>query len=149
MITGGCLCGAARFAINGPLTPIQLCHARRCQKATGAGFAPEIAVHSSHFRWLEGEELVAVYEAPLLREPPAYRRGFCRVCGSPLPIVDPSAPLVVFLAGVLDDDPRTRPLRHIFAGQAAEWDAICDELPRFNAHVPREQCRLSRGEPAR
>jgi hypothetical protein len=144
-MTGGCLCGGARFAIDGPLTPIQLCHARRCRKASGGSFAPEIAVARSHFRWLQGEELISIYQAPLLREPPAYRRGFCRVCGSPLPLVDASAPFVVFLAGVLDDDPNTRPIRHIFTGQAAEWDAIRDELPRFDAHVPQEQ-KLPRRE---
>ena len=32
MIRGSCLCGAVAFEIDGRVTPIQLCHARRCQK---------------------------------------------------------------------------------------------------------------------
>jgi hypothetical protein len=38
-----CLCGGVAFEIDGRLTPIQLCHARRCQKFTGSAFPPEMA----------------------------------------------------------------------------------------------------------
>ena len=39
---------------------------------------------------------------------------------------------MVLLAGVLDDDPGTRPFQHIFTGQmAAQWDALSDSLPSF------------------
>ena len=138
-IRGGCLCGGARFEIRGQPTPIQVCHARRCRKATGSAFAPEIGVRAEDFRWLHGRELAAVYEAPLLREPPRYKRAFCRVCGAPLPVVTPGAPWVVLLAGTLDDDPGTRPFRHVFTGQGAPWHDIRDELPAFEEHVPSDQ----------
>lgn len=139
MVTGSCLCGGARFEIDGPLTPIQCCHATRCRKATGAAFAPEIAARTADFRWITGQELVTVYEAPLLHTPPPYRRGFCRVCGSPLPAVDPQAPFVVLHAGVLDGDPETRPFRHVFVGVKAPWFEIRDDLPQFAEHVPPDQ----------
>jgi hypothetical protein len=102
------------FAIEGRLTPIQLCHARRCQKFTGSAFAPELAAKASRLRWIRGEELITVYDAPLLRDPPPLRRAFCRVCGSPLPAPLAGTDYVELLAGVLDDDPGTRPFRHIF-----------------------------------
>jgi hypothetical protein len=139
MVNGSCLCGGVAFAIEGKLTPIQLCHARRCQKFTGSAFAPELAARRSGFRWLRGAELVTVYEAPLLREPPPLRRAFCRVCGSPLPVPLEGTDYVVLLAGVLDDDPQTRPFRHIFTGQAAPWDGITDSLPRFAERPPADQ----------
>lgn len=145
MVRGSCLCGGASFEINGRLTPIQCCHATRCRKATGSAFAPEIAALTSHFRWIRGADLVAVYEAPLLKTPPAYRRGFCRICGSPLPIVDPEAPFVVFNAGVLDDDPEARPFRHVFVGSKAPWFDIRDELPQFTEHVPADQRLPTKG----
>src|SRR5690242_16925673 len=87
MVTGTCLCGQVSFAIDGRLTPLQLCHATRCRKATGAAFASEMAAKASDLRWIRGADLVTVYEAPLLREPPRYRSAFCRVCGSPMPVV--------------------------------------------------------------
>lgn len=139
MATGSCLCGRVAFAIEGRLTPIQLCHARRCQKFTGSAFSPEMAAKKSRFRWMRGEELVTVYEAPLLREPPPLRRAFCRVCGSPLPVPLEGTDYVVFLAGVLDDDPGTRPFRHIFVGQGAPWGAITDSLPQFEEQPPADQ----------
>lgn len=139
MVKGSCLCGGVAFAIEGRLTPIQLCHARRCQKFTGSAFSPEVAARRSRFRWIRGEELVTVYEAPLLREPPPLRRAFCQVCGSPLPVPLEGTDFVVLLAGVLDDDPGTKPFRHIFVGENAAWYAISDVLPQFEARPPADQ----------
>ena len=139
MIRGSCLCGAVAFEIDGRVTPIQLCHARRCQKATGSAFSPELAARAERLRWLRGEENVAHYEAPLLREPPPMRRAFCRTCGSPLPVLQPESGFWVLLAGVLDDDPGTRPFQHIFTSQLATWDALTDALPKFPERPPPEQ----------
>ena len=139
MVRGSCLCGAIAFEIDGKLTPIQLCHARRCQKATGSAFAPEVAAQRDAFRWLRAEELIATYEAPILHEPPPYRNAFCRVCGSPMPVALEGTAFVVMLAGVLDDTDGAKPFRHIFVGQNPPWHAISDELPKFEEHAPREQ----------
>ena len=131
MITGSCLCGQVRFEIDGVLTPIQYCHATRCRKATGAAFAPEVAAKASHLRWISGEDLVTVFEAPLLREPPRYRHAFCRVCGSPAPVALEGTDLVVLHAGILDGTPETRPFRHIFVAQNPSWHPITDDLPQY------------------
>jgi hypothetical protein len=124
------------FEIEGALTPIQLCHARRCRKATGGAFAPELLGPSKGFRWTQGKDMVSVYEAPLLESPPPYRRAFCTTCGSPLPIEIEGSPFVVLNAGVLDDDPGTRPLRHAFVAQKACWHEVADELPQFDGRPP-------------
>lgn len=137
MVRGSCLCGAVAFAIDGALTPIQLCHARRCRKASGSAYAPELLAMATDLRWLCGEAQIEVYEAPLLREPPAYRRAFCRRCGSPLPNVLEGTPFVVLQAGVLDDDPDTRPFRHAFTDERAAWSEITDALPQFAGRPPR------------
>src|SRR5262245_17722653 len=102
MVKGSCLCGAVAFEIEGRLSPMQYCHAGRCRKATGSAFAAEVAAHASDLRWIRGENLVTVYEAPLPREPPPYRRAFCRVCGSPVPVALEGTNFVVLHAGVLD-----------------------------------------------
>lgn len=147
MPSGSCLCGGVRFEIDGKLTPVQYCHAARCRKATGSTFAAELAAKASQLRWTKGEDLVAVYQAPLLREPPPYRHAFCRVCGSPLPVRLEGTEFVALHAGVLDGEPETRPFRHIFVGQDASWHTITDDLPQFAAHAPPGQ-RLPRdGKP--
>lgn len=131
MVRGTCLCGGVAFEVAGALTPILYCHAKRCRKATGGAFSPELLTGRDGFRWLRGEPLIATFEAPLLHEPPPYRRAFCSRCGSPLPIAIEGTPFMVLIAGVLDDDPQTRPFRHAFVGQQACWHDITDTLPRF------------------
>lgn len=102
-----------------------------------------LATRTTGFRWLEGEDLIAEYVAPIREAPPAYRRGFCKRCGSPMPLLDREQPFVVIPTGCLDGDPGTRPFRHIFVGLKAPWYDILDDLPRFTGHVPPEQ-RLPR-----
>lgn len=145
MVIGSCLCGRVRFEIDGPLTPLQYCHASRCRKATGAAFAAEVAADASRLRWISGRDLVAIYEAPLLREPPPYRHAFCRVCGSPMPVTLEGTGFVALHAGVLDGEPETRPFRHVFVAQGASWHTITDDLPRFEQHAPRPRRTPSGG----
>jgi hypothetical protein len=145
VIAGSCLCGAVRFEIAGRPTPIQYCHCTRCRKSTGGPFVAALAARSKDFRWVSGEDRIAWYAAPLVDAPPAYRRTFCSTCGSPLPIADPEQPFAVIPAGCLDDDPGTRPFRHIFVARKAPWFEIADDLPQHAEHVPPEQ-RLPRKE---
>jgi hypothetical protein len=138
MIRGSCLCGAVAFEIDGRVTPIQLCHAQRCQKATGSAFSPELAARAERFRWVRGEDQLVHYEAPLLREPPPMRRSFCRTCGAPMPVLQPETGFVLLLAGALDDDPGTRPFSHIFTSHGPAWFEIADELPQHPERPPPE-----------
>ena len=136
-VRGTCLCGGVAFELDGAITPIQLCHALRCRKATGAAFSPELLAEQSGFRWIHGESLVKVYEAPLLREPPPYRRAFCDTCGSPLPIALEGTGWLILSAGILDDDPGTRPFRHAFVEQRACWHDIADQLEQHAGQPPK------------
>lgn len=45
----------------------------------------------------------------------------------------------MLLAGVLDDDPESRPFRHIFVSQDAAWNTIADDLQRFDERPPSDQ----------
>jgi hypothetical protein len=130
MIRGSCLCGGVTFTVEGGLTPILYCHASRCRKATGGAFAPEVLIDRAGFRWTTGKTQIIEYVAPLLREPPAYRRAFCSRCGSPLPVALEGTPFMVALAGVLDGDPGVRPFRHSYVAQKACWHEIIDSLPQ-------------------
>ncbi len=137
IVRGSCLCGAVAFELEGDLTPIQLCHAERCRKATGAAMAPEMLAPAAGLRFVRGEDQITRYEAPLLDTPPAYRRAFCRNCGSPMPQPIEGTPFAGVSPGVLDDDPGTRPFRHAFCAQSAPWATPTDELPRFDGRPPR------------
>jgi len=88
-------------------------------------------VRTEDFRLLAGRELIRSYEAPLLERPPAYKKSFCSRCGSPVPDPDPAAAWFEIPAGLLDDDPRARPDRHIFTELRATWFEITDDLPQL------------------
>ena len=108
----------------------------RCRKAYGSAFAATFYVEERRLRWIRGEELVAVYDAPVRQAPPPYRRVFCRVCGSALPIVRREVGLAEVPAGTIDGDPGTRPARHIFTRAKAPWFEITDTLDRHEAGAP-------------
>jgi hypothetical protein len=102
-----------------------------CRKYHGAAFGTYVGVKAADFRWLKGEELVTSYESS-----PGGQRGFCRTCGSNLPVLEPGAKEFFIPAGTLDDDPGVRPAVHIFVASKAPWVEIDDELPQFDEYPP-------------
>jgi RimJ/RimL family protein N-acetyltransferase len=120
------------FDITKAVGPFELCHCNRCRKASGSAFASFVGVEAADYRLLAGGDLIVSYDAPILRAPPAYRRSFCRRCGSPVPNPDPQADWFEIPAGLLDDAPELRPDKHIFVEQRAAWFEIADDLPRFS-----------------
>jgi len=132
MIRGSCLCGGVRFEIARAIGPFELCHCRRCRKASGSAFLADLGVRTEDFRLLSGRELISTYDAPILRSPPAYRTSFCSRCGSPVPNPDPNAEWFRVVAGALDDDPVLRPDKHIFIELKAPWFEITDALPQYD-----------------
>lgn len=140
MIHGSCLCGGVRFEFTKAAGPFELCHCRRCRKVSGSAFFSGLYVRIEDFRLVEGSDLITSYEAPILREPPAYRVSFCSRCGSPVPnpASQPQARsrlrsgLLKIPAGLLDDDPGLKPDKHIFIELKAPWFEIADDLPQYD-----------------
>jgi RimJ/RimL family protein N-acetyltransferase len=133
MLHGSCLCGGVRFEIAQAVGPFELCHCPRCRKSSGSAFAAFLGVEVADYRLLAGAELIARYDAPILRTPPAYRRSFCRRCGSPVPDAPEGDDWFEIPAGLLDGDAGLAPDRHIFVEHQAPWFECADGLPRFTA----------------
>ena len=133
MIRGSCLCGGVRFEIAKAVGPFELCHCNRCRKASGSAFSAFLGVEATDYRLLAGAELIASYDAPILRAPPAYRSSFCRRCGSAVPNPDPGAEWFELPAGLLEDDPALRPDKHIFVELWPPWFEGADALPRLTS----------------
>ena len=55
VLTGGCQCGAVRFAVSAPPARISICHCRMCQKASGAPFASFADIEHEDFSWTRGK----------------------------------------------------------------------------------------------
>ena len=131
MVKGSCLCGGAQYEIGGEIKLMANCHCSMCRKHHGAAFATYVGVDTADFRWVKGEDLLVRYQSS-----PGHTRGFCRVCGSSLPVPDPGATNFFLPAGTLDDDPGVRPAAHIFVASKAPWSEISDDLPQFDEYPP-------------
>jgi hypothetical protein len=131
-ISGRCLCGDVVLAVDGPLELTAHCHCSRCRKAHGAAFSTSGACDVEHLRVERGEERIGRFASS-----PGSSRAFCTRCGSVLP--DASTPWngkVFVPLGLLDGDPGTRPLGHIFVGSKAAWEEIPGSAPQFQEGIP-------------
>ena len=77
MTTGGCQCGAVRYAFKGKMIDPSICHCRMCQKAFGSYFEPLGGVKDADLVWTRGKP--SVFKSSSVVE-----RGFCQACGTPL-----------------------------------------------------------------
>jgi len=77
VLTGGCQCGAIRFALSAAPVKVSICHCRMCQKAAGAPFASLADIEHGDFIWTRGKPAA-------FRSSSIAMRDFCRDCGTPL-----------------------------------------------------------------
>ncbi len=133
-LTGGCACGAVRFAISAPLLGASYCHCTRCQRRTGTGSSLNTTADAKAFAITQGRERIRSW-AP---EGGAVK-WFCGDCGGALfstPRLD-GGPTVGVRFGALDGDPGIRPQYHQFVDSAAPWDVLPDDgLPRYGGSRP-------------
>ena len=107
-LTGGCQCGAVRYALYVEPTAADLCHCRMCQKAMGNLFMAVAGVPREQFAWTAGAP--ATYRSSSVAE-----RTFCRDCGTPLSFRYLGRERISVTTGSLDEPARAqadRPERH-------------------------------------
>jgi hypothetical protein len=117
-LSGGCQCGAIRFAIaeNG-LGRASICHCRMCQKAFGAFFGP--LVSAPGLRWTRGEP-------KHFQSSNRAKRGFCPECGTPLTFEPDDGPVEVAI-GAFDHPGAIRPvIQHDLAARLPWLDSLSD-----------------------
>lgn len=121
MITGRCLCGAARYESSGPGLFSIVCHCRDCQRASGSGGVPVLGVPRGSFTSIGPIKQVRTKGGS---GHPAVR-NVCIECGSLLFGTPESAPdLVTIYAGTLDDYAAFAPDAALFVSQRPPWAAL-------------------------
>jgi len=130
---GSCLCGRVAYVVAGPPVRARNCHCSRCRRARSAAHATNLVTKSDGVRFGRGTDLLESYKVPEAR---FFTQVFCRVCGSPMPRIDPERGLAFVPMGSLDDDPGLGPEEHIFVGSKAPWHEITDPLPRYEELPP-------------
>ncbi len=126
MNQGGCLCGAVRFTVDGPLRPVVACHCSQCRKATGHHYAATSA---------NRENIEITGEVSWYRSSEWARRGFCATCGSNLFWDGPGENLSI-LAGSLDAPTGLALVGHIYCADKGDYYDIADGLPQAAERDP-------------
>lgn len=124
-LTGGCLCGAVRYAFTGQPGAAGWCHCRMCQRSSGAPAQTYVLLPAAGFRYVSGEPTV-------YRSSGHGERRFCPACGSQIEFRDRREPDQVSLnSGTLDDPSPVPPDRHIWTSSEVRWFGDAARLPRF------------------
>jgi hypothetical protein len=134
--TGGCICGAVRFEVDGEPLFSSNCHCRDCQRASGSGYMPLMGFPKDAIR-ITGE--VRYFERKAATGT-SETEGFCPVCGARL-FAYAQAYEGIFLvrAGSLDDPSVYRPQADIYTSSAQPWDHMDPNLPKFPKMPPIER----------
>jgi hypothetical protein len=131
-LTGGCLCGAVRFAVEQPLRGLVYCHCGRCRRRTGTAFGASALASPGAVTVAEGTEQLRTY-----RPEEGFAKQFCGRCGSQLFALDTDGGIRVVRFGTLDEPPDLPVLGHQFVAYAAPWHPLPDDgAPRFDERMP-------------
>ncbi len=121
---GGCLCGAVRYEVHGPLRDVFNCHCGQCRRTHG---------HYAAYSGAARDDLVIVEDAGLrwYRSSERAQRGFCSACGASLFWQPDGAGYTSIAAGSLDDPAGLKTIGHIYTADAASYYEITDDLARW------------------
>ena len=120
--TGGCQCGAVRYALYAEPYGSHLCHCRMCQKAFGAFYAPLTLIKLKDIAWTRGAPAKFKSSADI-------ERGFCAACGTPLTFHHLESGHLNISIGSLDDPAKVRPEIQIGIESRMPWIAEMAALP--------------------
>jgi hypothetical protein len=132
-LTGGCLCGAVRFAISEPLEHGHYCHCTRCQRRSGAAASPAGITRDESLSIVHGAQSITSYDPG----DGGWVKSFCSICGSHLWGEPPEGGVHGVRLGAIDGDPGIRPSARQFVAYAAVWEPIPDDdLTRYPERQP-------------
>lgn len=121
--TGGCQCGAVRYAFYALLENCHVCHCRMCQRATGGLFAALAGGSPSNFEWTRGTP--AFFASSNLA-----KRGYCEKCGTPLSFrYERDDARMYVTIGSLDHPERVQLVKQYGVESRLPWVKFCEDIP--------------------
>ncbi len=121
-LTGGCQCGAVRYAIAAAPLTLYACHCSDCQRQTGSAFALSLMVPRAAVLITQGTP--AAWQRPGSHTSSGTPAEclFCPACGARLyhlPSRNPA--MAVVKPGTLGDTSWLEPVGHIWTRSAQPW----------------------------
>lgn len=139
MRAGGCLCGAVRYEVRGPLRDILVCHCHECRRWAGRAWAATAA------RVVDLEVVGAVRWFASPESEHDAERGICPRCGASLFWRVPGWDRVSIGAGTLDDPSGLLVAGHIWVEQGADWEEPAEGVSSYPRGYPADLRTLSWG----
>jgi hypothetical protein len=128
--TGGCQCGAVRYAISGRPINASICHCRMCQKHVGGPFGAFVEAGSKASDFTVTRGTLAKFRSSNLGS-----RLFCRDCGTPLGFQYDAQPAVVVTIGSLDRHAEIVPERQYGIESREAWTGHLGNIPETATDV--------------
>ncbi|MET4221399.1 hypothetical protein ACVWWG_005846 [Bradyrhizobium sp. LB7.2] len=122
VLTGGCQCGAVRFALTEAPYKVSICHCRMCQKASGAPFASFADINRTDFSWTKGKP-------SFFRSSSIADRGYCAACGTPLSFGRIDGDRIEIMTGAFDRPDQIVPTRQFGTESRLGWVVGISNLP--------------------
>ncbi len=128
-LTGGCRCGAVRYAVSGKPKHVSVCHCADCRKSAGAPLVGWAAYAETDFSLTQGEPVTFNSSGTAMR-------SFCGTCGTGLYYRNAEfLPGIVDIQSVTLDDPESLPPRiQIQVADRLHWMEDLAALPAFERY---------------
>lgn len=134
-ITGGCTCGAIRYALRTPPMVVHCCHCRWCQRETGSAFAVNAMIEADRLEVTQGEPEMVMTPSNSGKGQEIARCPACRVAlwshyaGS-------RRQTAFVRVGTMDDPTCCPPHVHIFASSKQPWVVLPEDAKVFADYYP-------------
>jgi hypothetical protein len=126
-LTGACQCGHVRYAIDGAVQRLNVCHCRDCQRQSGSAFGMSLVIAPDAFRLQSGTLKTFLTVADSGRQKTC---AFCPECG--VRIYNATSALMSVKAGTLDDTSSLTPDAHYWVVRKQAWTPLPADVPCFN-----------------
>jgi hypothetical protein len=131
--TGGCQCGAVRYAIAERPLRLYVCHCRECQKQSGSAFGMSLIVRRAAFAVTQGTAGSWSRQADSGRTMACF---FCAVCGSRLWHARDGIDTVSVKAGSLDTPADFSSATHIWTSRKVPGLVIPPDAEQYAEEPP-------------
>lgn len=122
---GGCLCGAVRYRVAGPIESAAHCHCNSCRRSAGAAFVTWFTVERERLAWTG-------VKPKQYASSPGVTRQFCGTCGTDLTYANKKAAKTIDVTlGSLDCADGHPADRHIWTADKLHWLHLDDHLPAY------------------
>ena len=133
--TGGCLCGAIRYEVDGELLRTLNCHCDDCRKTTGASFGTAVFINEDDLKLVQGTPKTFEHENETGQ---TLTKRFCENCGTHLFARSSRAGKMVHIkVGTIDDAGFVRPEMDLFVSSKMPFVPLSDETEHHDQGRPR------------